>query len=104
MQLLYNSYAMYLYILIIIVMDAIKQVLYLQVRENCRTSLEKKFFLDRVSFDYLEYYGATDESEIDFEQALYDAIYNGMDDSALSIIMSSLMESGIQNTVLSHRK
>ena len=93
-----------LYLTLPLAMDAIKSILYSQLKENCRTSLEKKFFLEWVSFDVLGYYDATDDSEVDYEQALYDAIYNGMSDSALSITISSIMESGIQNTVLSHRK
>jgi len=49
-------------------------------------------------------YDATNECEIDFSQALYDAIYNSMDDSTIEITVNTLFESGLQETVLSHRK
>ena len=85
-------------------MKSIKDLLYNQIKENCRTNLEKKQFLDRVSFDYITYYEVEDENEVEFEIALYEWINNIATDGDIETTIDSLMESGIQNTVLSHRK
>ena len=90
---------------ILILMDFLKKLLFNQIKENCNSSLQRKLFLDNTcKFDYMSYYEATDESEIDFEQALYDAIYKSMTDLEIETIINSLMESGIEQCVLSANK
>lgn len=81
-------------------MDAIKKILREQAKENCRSDLQKQFFIDRIwQRDYLSHYEATDDCEIDREQALYDYIYHVAGDDELEITLNSLLETWFQEVV-----
>lgn len=87
-------------------MQALRDLLYRQVKENCRTDLHKKRFIDRCAswFDLLWVYELTDEWMIDWWQALSDCIYQYMDDGEIETTIDSIMETGIEKNVLSHNK
>lgn len=95
MQLYNNSYATdtYLYLTLPLAMDALKKCLHKAIKENLRTSLQKKKFLDWCwDWDYKEFYQADDSSEIDREQATYDYIYSVLSDSSIEHLFNVLME------------
>lgn len=74
-------------------MDALKKCLHKALKENLRTSLQKKKFLDWCwDWDYKEFYQADDSSEIDREQATYDYIYSVLSDSSIEHLFNVLME------------
>lgn len=81
-------------------MQQLRKLLLNTVKENCRTDLHKKFFLDWIGdWDYLSHYEATDECEIDRELAINDYIDNIASDSIIEWTLESLLESGMYECV-----
>lgn len=73
-------------------MESITKLLFDQIKQNCKTDLQKKRFLDRCGdWDYKEYY-SLNEYDIDRSEALSDYIFKVMDDKAVMLTINSLME------------
>ncbi len=81
-------------------MQTLRKLLLNTVKENCRTDLHKKFFLDWIGdWDYLSHYECTDECEMDRELAINEYIDNIATDEIIETTINSLLESGMYECV-----